>query len=68
MLTIIYISHNNVWSRRLKNRRYRFLLKLGNEITKPSILRRARNTNVLHPSVMRCNIAAGVYVARNTAA
>jgi len=65
---IIWMLKNKNWNQSKPNRRYRFLLELGKELTNPNILRRASNPNCLQLPVFRAIEAAGVYVARNTAA
>jgi len=65
---IIWMLKNKNWNQSKPNRRYRFLLELGKELTNPNILRRASDPNDLQHPVFRAIEAAGVYVARNTAA
>jgi len=65
---IIWMLKNKNWNQSKRNRRYRFLLELGKELTNPNILRRASNPNGLQLPVVRAVEAAGVYVARNIAA
>jgi hypothetical protein len=43
---IIWMLKNKDWNQRKPNRRYRFLLELGKELTNPNILRRASNPMV----------------------
>jgi len=65
---IIWMLKNKDWNQSKPNRRYRFLLELGKELTNPNIPRRASNPNGLQLPVVRAIEAAGVYVALNTAA
>jgi hypothetical protein len=64
---IIWMLKNKDWNQSKPNRRYRFLLELGKELTNP-ILRRAYNPNGLQFPVVRAIQAAGVCNARNPAA
>lgn len=50
---IIWMLKNNDWNSHQKNRRYRFLQELGNELIKPNILHKATNPNGLHLTVAR---------------
>ena len=65
---IIWMLKNRDWNQSKPNRRYRFLLELGKEITNPNILQRASNPNGLQLPVVRAIEAVGVYGARYTAA
>jgi hypothetical protein len=65
---IIWMLKNKDWNQSKPNCRYRFLLELDKELTNPNILRSASNPNGLQLPVVRAIEAAGVYVARNTAA
>lgn len=65
---IIWMSKNIDWNRGLKNRRYRFLLEIGEELTLPNIHRRANNPNGLHLPVVRAIEAVGVNVTGNATA
>ena len=65
---IIWMLKNKDWNQSKPNRRCRFLLELGKELTNPNILRRASNPNGLQLPVVRATEAAGVYVVPNTAA
>ncbi|KAG8237438.1 hypothetical protein J437_LFUL016250 [Ladona fulva] len=55
------------WNCSLKNRRYRFLLDLGKELTQPNILRRPRNPISLQLPVNRAIEAMGVFAMGYTA-
>jgi hypothetical protein len=65
---IIWMLKNKDWNQSKPNRRYQFLLELGKEMPNPNILRRVSNPNGLQLPVVRAIEAAGMYVARNTAA
>ena len=62
---IIWMLKNVNWNSRKSNRRYHFLMELGEELTKPNIMRRACNPISFKLHVRRAIESMGFSVASN---